>query len=358
MSVSAVCVLRALTGGSMPVELTSSLRPTLTLPHKLHSLPILLLNVHENCNCRCFMCDIWKRPPGAELDSEIFTRHHDSIQALGVRQVVLTGGEPLLHSNFDALCSFLKSCGVRVTLLSTGLLIAKHAESIAAGVDEVIISIDGPEAVHDQIRRVKRGFDLIRLGVSELRRHRPNMPIQARSTVQRANFAFLRETVTAAMRIGFDSISFLATDVSSHAFNRELIWPGERQNEVALSSSEIAGLDAEIELLIDQFSVEIASRYIVESPAKLRRIARRFREHLGELPPESPLCNAPWVSAVMEIDGSIRPCFFHRKIGSVVSVSLEEAINSEEAQEFRRTLDVARNPTCQRCVCSLNYSRA
>lgn len=341
----------------MPIELTSPPRPMPALRHKLHSLPILLLNVHENCNCRCLMCDIWKRPPGAELDPETLTRHRDSIRALGIRQVVLTGGEPLLHLSFDELCSFLKSCGVRVTLLTTGLLLARRAESVAAGVDEVIISVDGPEAIHDQIRRVKRGFDLIRLGVSELRRHQPDMPIQARSTVQRANFLFLRETVAAAKHIGFDSISFLATDVSSHAFNRELIWPGERQNEVALSSSEIVGLDAEIELLIDQYSAEIASRFIVESPAKLRRIARRFREHLGELPPESPLCNAPWVSAVMEIDGSIRPCFFHPKIGKVGSMSLEDAINSKEAQEFRRTLDVARNPTCQRCVCSLNYPR-
>jgi Fe-coproporphyrin III synthase len=326
--------------------------------HKLVSLPILLLNVHENCNCRCLMCDIWKRPAGSELEPASITRHRDSIRALGVRQVVLTGGEPLLHSDFDALCGFLKSCEVRVTLLTTGLLLEKRAESVARGVDEIIVSLDGPEAVHDGIRRVNRGFDLIRIGVSAVRRYRPEIQIQARSTVQRANFLFLRETVAAAKRLGFDSISFLATDVSSQAFNRELVWPGERQNQVALSRSEIAGLEDEIGLLIEQCPEEIAEHYIVESPEKLRRIARRFREHLGELPAESPVCNAPWVSVVMEVDGSLRPCFFHRKVGNIGTGSLEEAVNSDEAQEFRRTLNVARDPTCQRCVCSLNYRRA
>jgi len=30
-----------------------------------------------------------------------------------------------------------------------------------------------------------------------------------------------------------------------------------------------------------------------------------------------------------------------------------EVLNSPEAIEFRRSLDVAGNPTCRRCVCSL-----
>jgi len=339
-----------------PAEGNGSSDIAALMPDKLESLPILLLNVHENCNCRCLMCDIWKRPSGSELEIEGLSRHRDSLRALQVKQAVLTGGEPLLHSRFEALCEFLKSCDLRITLLTTGLLLAKRAECVAKWVDDVIISLDGPPAVHDGIRRVSRGFDLIGIGIAAIRQHRPEMQIQARSTVQRSNFLYLRETVAAAKRLGFDSISFLATDVSSHAFNRELVWPGERQNQVALARTEITALEEETELLVEQYGDEIKERYIVESPEKLRRIARRFREHLGERTPEAPVCNAPWVSVVMEVDGSIRPCFFHRKIGSVETSTLDEAINSAEAQQFRRTLDVARDPTCQRCVCSLNYS--
>jgi radical SAM protein with 4Fe4S-binding SPASM domain len=67
------------------------------------------------------------------------------------------------------------------------------------------------------------------------------------------------------------------------------------------------------------------------------------------------MCNAPWVSAVVEVDGSVRPCFFHRKVGSTMSHSLEDAVNSDEAQQFRSALNIAEDPTCRRCVCSLNY---
>jgi MoaA/NifB/PqqE/SkfB family radical SAM enzyme len=303
------------------------------------------------------MCDIWKRPRGSEVAPAELMRHRESIAALRVQQVVLTGGEPLLHSNFEAICAFLKSCEVKTTLLTTGLLLLKRAETVSNWIDEIIISLDGPETVHDGIRRVHRGFDLIGRGIAAVRQLSPGMPVHARSTVQRANFTHLRETVAAAQRLGFDSISFLAADVSSSAFNRELVWPIERQNEIALTRSEVDVLEREMDLLMEQYRAAIEERYIVESPEKLRRIVRRFREHTGDLAPESPVCNAPWVSAVMEVDGSVRPCFFHRKVGSTATHSLQDAINSEDAQHFRKTLDVAGNATCRQCVCSLNYRR-
>jgi MoaA/NifB/PqqE/SkfB family radical SAM enzyme len=324
--------------------------------HRLQTLPILILNVHERCNCRCLMCDIWKRESSSDLNMEEFARHRTSIINLGVRQVVLTGGEPLMHSNLTAICSFLRECGVKITLLSTGLLLKKHAALVASWIDEIIVSLDGPEEVHDCVRRVRSGFQLIRDGVLAVRQLKPKIPISGRSTVQKANHALLRQTVLAAHSLGLDSISFLASDVTSQAFNRELVWPGERQGEIALSADEVAALEAEIDLLIHDCSDDLASKFIVESPEKLHRIARHFRAHLGQLPFVAPRCNAPWVSAVVEVDGTVRPCFFHQANGSIKDATLEETLNSGEAQSFRSTLNIADNPICKRCVCSLNYT--
>jgi radical SAM protein with 4Fe4S-binding SPASM domain len=76
---------------------------------------------------------------------------------------------------------------------------------------------------------------------------------------------------------------------------------------------------------------------------------------LGLQKSESPVCNAPWVSAVVETDGTVRPCFFHRPIGNLGDQSLEDIINSKSALDFRKELDIPNNPICNRCVCSLNY---
>lgn len=342
----------------MSVELLMQNENTDSYPgEEIVSLPILLLHVHEHCNCRCLMCDIWQKKDGRELDLVDFGRHRESIVRLGVRQVVLTGGEPLLHPNLEVLLSFLRDCNVRITLLTTGLLLSKRADIVAANVDDIIISLDGPEEVHDRVRRVRGAYRLIGDGIRAVRRKKAGMPVHGRCTVQKENHSLLRRAVAGAKFLGMNSISFLAADVTSQAFNRELVWPGERQSQVVLTRQEVEALEREITTLTRENDEDIRGEYISESAEKLWGIARHFREQLGELPPVAPRCNAPWVSAVMEVDGSVRPCFFHKKIGSVCEQTLEQAINGREARRFRASLDVSENATCQRCVCSLNYKR-
>jgi len=109
--------------------------------------------------------------------------------------------------------------------------------------------------------------------------------------------------------------------------------------------------------LIAENAADIRGGYIAESPDKLLRIARHFRAHLGLDRDESPQCNAPWTSAVVEADGTVRPCFFHRAIGNINGRKLEDVINRMDALVFRSILDIRSNLTCNRCVCSLNYRR-
>ena len=321
----------------------------------LTSMPILILNVHSHCNCRCIMCDIWKRETHEQIRVADLDRHRASLRNLGVRQVVLSGGEPLLHGDLPALCEFFREQNIRLTLLTTGLLLLKRAREVSTFFDDVIVSIDGPREIHDGIRRVKGAFDVIGQGVAAVQAHQTETRIACRTTVQKANHRHLRATVAAARTLGFDSISFLAADLTSEAFNRPLVWPGERQSEIALTVNEVAALNDEIERLIVEHAYDIRHKFIAETPDKLRRIPRRFREHLGQVSPESPICNAPWVSAVVEVDGSVRPCFFHRAVGNITSSTLEEVVNGEAARLFRESLSVPENETCRRCVCSLNY---
>lgn len=301
------------------------------------------------------MCDIWKQKDGLAFHASDLERHRESIQKFGVKHVVLTGGEPLLNRELDRICQFFRDLEIRTTLLTTGLLLFKRAESVADIFDDIIISIDGPPEVHDRIRRVRGAFASIENGVAAVRYHRPKMPISCRTTVQKLNHTHLRSTVFAAKSLELNSISFLPADVFSEAFNRQERWTEERQDEVALTRDELNALQGEIELLIAEFQEDIGKGFLAESNAKLRRIADRFREHLDHTPPSAPLCNAPWVSAVIDVDGSVRPCFFHAAVGNINRLTLEESVNSATALNFRSTLDIAKNATCQRCVCSLNY---
>src|ERR1700689_217213 len=126
----------------------------------------------------------------------------------------------------------LRSDGIRVTVLTAGLLLESQAEIIAASVDDVIVSLDGPSTVHNRIRRVSGAYERMAAGVRALRRARAGMAIRARCTVQKENHRWLRATIACAQETGLDSISFLAADLTSDAFNRPHGWGQERQHQI------------------------------------------------------------------------------------------------------------------------------
>jgi Fe-coproporphyrin III synthase len=325
--------------------------------HEIRTMPVVVISPHNQCNCRCVMCDIWRIREPEEIKPADLERQLASFRVLGVRWVVFTGGEPQLNHQLGSLALMLRAERIRVTMLTAGLLLEPHAESIAATMDDVIVSLDGPRAVHNRVRRVPGAFEQLAAGIKALRQIRPEIAVRGRCTVQKANHHSLCTVVQSAKEIGLDSISFLAADLTSAAFNRPEGWQPDRQDRVALSVEEIEVLEAEIERLIREHSLDLDSGFVVESGGKLRRVALHFRAHLGLAQPIAPRCNAPWVSAVIEASGDVRPCFFHPAVGNIHRESLHNILNSPQALQFRANLDIAANPVCRRCVCSLHIQR-
>jgi Fe-coproporphyrin III synthase len=327
------------------------------LTHRLRRVPVIALMPHSRCNCRCVMCDIWKanRNGTSITDADLSVLLGD-FRKLGVEWVLLSGGEPLMHPNLWTLCASLKSLPARITLLSTGLLLSRNAADIVKHCDEVIVSLDGSRTVHDRIRGIPNAFQQLADGVAALRRQNPRFPISARCVLQHLNFDDLPNTVAASREIGLDRISFLAADVSSEAFNRPEGWSDDRAREVCLSSEEAERFAAIVEDTLARHAADFSSGFIVETPARMRDLAAYYRAANGNGDFPRVACNAPWVSSVIEADGTVRPCFFHRSLGSIHDRSLADILNSPDAIKFRRGLDVRRDPVCQRCVCTFSMN--
>lgn len=321
--------------------------------HEIRTLPVLVIFPHNQCNCRCVMCDIWRIREAREITPADLEQHLESFRRLGVRWVVFSGGEPQLNQKWSYLAQFFRSAGSRVTLLTAGLLLKEEAHTVADVVDDVIVSLDGPAAVHNHIRRVRNAFERLSEGVASLRHIRPDMLVRARCTVQKENCHSLRAVVDSAKAIGLNSVSFLAADLTSSAFNRPEAWGADHIARVALTDEEMGALAEEVETLIVEHLGDFESGFIVENPPKLRRIVQHFRAQVGHAENIAPRCNAPWVSAVIEASGDVRPCFFHPVMGNIHRQPFASIINGPEALEFRSSLDVSRNDICRRCVCSL-----
>jgi len=300
------------------------------------------------------MCDIWKDNKNLkQLTEEDVTGLLSSLKKFNTQEVLMSGGEALLNTNFFRLCRLLKQNRIKVTLLSTGLTIKKHAQQILEFVDNLIVSLDGDEALHDAIRNIPNAFAKLKEGVEYIKSINPNYRITARTVIHRLNFRNWESIINEAKIMGIDRVSFLPADVSSHAFNRQMAWEQPKQHEILISENELPELQQVISAVLAR-KEDFTDGFIAESPQKIQDIYNYYAAFYGLNAFPFKKCNAPWVSTVIEADGSVRPCFFMDTIGNIRESSLDSILNSDSAVNFRRTLDMSENPTCVKCVCSLN----
>jgi MoaA/NifB/PqqE/SkfB family radical SAM enzyme len=318
------------------------------LTNRTFVLPMLVFFPTSRCNSRCVSCDWWKSSGADDLSLEEIAVLAESLPALGARLVVFSGGEPLLRPDvFEAARSF-RANGLALHLLTSGVLLERCAAEVAAEFSRVIVSLDASsESRYRDIRGVS-ALGLLEKGVARLRRLAPSIPVTARSTLHRMNFRELPQLVDHAKAMALDGISFLAADMSSTAFGR-----GAREvaGDLGLDRGEIQEFAAVVERTIAERADDFESGFIAEPPAKLRRLPQYYDALASGRPFAPPACNAPWVSAVVEANGAVRPCFFHEPIGSIRDTPLA-AIVARQLPRFRQSLDVASNPVCGRCVCS------
>ena len=312
-------------------------------------MPLLVFYPTSRCNSRCLSCDWWRSTGDDDLSYEEIADVARAVPALRISRVLLSGGEPLLRPEFGRVAALFRRQGARLDLATSGVLLAQRAEAVAAHVDRVTVSLDGASAASYQAVRGVDGLGAIETGLARVHALSPGLPVTARATLHAANYRELPDLVATARRLGLDGISFLAADLSSSAFGRHM---GVVSPSLLPTASDLDELDAIIDRLERDLAHEFDCGFIAETPDKLRRIPRYYRAVRGEgtFPPVS--CNAPWVSAVVEANGAVRPCFFHDPIGNVREKPLPSIIH-DDLPRFRRGLVVATNPVCRRCVCSL-----
>jgi len=114
-------------------------------------------NVTRECNLRCKHCYYDASAPLAdELSTEqAYALIDDIANTFGDNvRVTLGGGEPLMRKDLFEIIKYGKESGVSLVLASNGVLLTEDvaARLKNAGIEEVIIAIDGTQKTHDTIR--------------------------------------------------------------------------------------------------------------------------------------------------------------------------------------------------------------
>ncbi len=113
------------------------------------SLRYLELQITNKCNLSCKHCFVNNKNEELDLEQiKMVLREFEEMQGL---RVMITGGEPLMHSKFFEVNEILADFSLRKVLFTNGLMINKKLLN-KLNFHEIQISIDGLEKSHDVIR--------------------------------------------------------------------------------------------------------------------------------------------------------------------------------------------------------------
>ena len=374
---------------------------------------LLSINITARCNLRCAMCmqprnntsegdSPTMRRGGAELTPEQWLRVVD--QAASARPAFyFTGGEPLLYKGLDRILRHIKSKGLIAAVVTNATTLAQHADSLVeAGVDNVTVSLDGPEQVHDRIRGAPGTFRRATEGIRALqearRRAAKAFPaIKVNCVITRYSIPTLLDTYQIVRELGVEELN-LQHPIFDTAGNIELhnrVFHQAMEQQEALGGRLEAG-DYEKRLRIGDCGLRIeetengrekvgrASRLPIkelgeyydeqltgEEYAQLEKALVELLRREKALPrielfppvrrkdcrgyyldltyPFRRRCTAPWTTMRLLADGTLEPCL-HYVIGNVAETPLWELWNCPRMRNFRVRL--VRNglfPACVRC---------
>jgi MoaA/NifB/PqqE/SkfB family radical SAM enzyme len=111
----------------------------------------------RRCNLDCAYCNEYDKT-SAPVQLETMLRRIDCLADLGTTIITLSGGEPTLHPELDAIIHHIRERGAIATLITNGLLLTpdRIRRLNRAGLDYVQISIDNlvPDEVSKKSLRV------------------------------------------------------------------------------------------------------------------------------------------------------------------------------------------------------------
>ncbi len=109
--------------------------------------------VTRKCNYRCRGCNVWKEQDQRELSTEEIKKGLDVLKDLGIVELVLSGGDPLLRDDIGEIIDHASKLFV-TTVYDNGSMAAKKIDCLR-NVDFVALSIDSlDEAKNDYIKDV------------------------------------------------------------------------------------------------------------------------------------------------------------------------------------------------------------
>ncbi|MDZ7713093.1 MAG: pyrroloquinoline quinone biosynthesis protein PqqE [Rhodovibrio sp.] len=193
----------------------------------------LLAELTHRCPLMCPYCSNPLELSGAraELATDEWLRVIDDAAAMGVLQIHLSGGEPVVRRDLEQLVARCRADEIYTNLITAGVLLdeARLAALAEAGLEHVQLSIqDSRAATADRIGGYAGGHAK-KLAVARLVRA-AGLPLTVNAVVHRQNLDHLSEIIELAVELGARRLEVAHTQYYGWAYaNRAALMPTPEQ---------------------------------------------------------------------------------------------------------------------------------
>ncbi len=331
----------SLGGGRVPYRIPadhSYPMPELANATVLSAPTVIDLQLTQRCRMGCPHCYMSSSPRGRDLPIEEALGVVRDAAEIGVCQLALGGGEPLLHPGFADLLYVARACGVMPNLTTTGDgLTPRILRAMADCCGAVALSLEGVYEEYD--RRRKRGFAFFQEIHAAFREY--GIPTVFQVTLSAENLPSLPRIVDYCLGCeDLYGVLFLAYKSIGRGEGYQTplsrvgsgeLFPALRDAFLKLSERTRVGYDC----CLTPGIVGMDAAFGYHDPGAIEG------------------CSAMRTSMGVTIDLDVVPCTFlsGHILGNLREQSLLEVWYGERTAAFRQKLDaqVDQDPRCRRC---------
>ncbi|AUC77161.1 radical SAM protein [Olleya sp. Bg11-27] len=355
----------------MITKLLKSANKKLLPKDYLFSPDWIVLGVNNVCNLHCKMCDVGTKTIETNFAQNLIGTHPINMPLDLIKKIIdqtalfypkaklgYAFTEPLVYRYLEDSLNYAKEKNIKTTITTNALTLKQNAKKlIDANLNELYISLDGPQDIHNEIRGHKKSFQKAVEGIEEIFRLNPKQSVSVFCVITEWNIGYLKEFIAFFKDFPLKEIGFMHTNFTpqSVADNHNIIW-GNKYKATASNIEEITIDNYDLDLLWseikaikqNQYSYNISFSPEIDSKEKLVEFYHNPEKIIGKR------CNDIFSNIMIKSDGSVIPSHgrcYNLNLGNIYDRSLKQIWNTKTLKQLRS--DMIKNngllPACSRC---------
>lgn len=341
------------------------------LPNYLMQPPaVFVLGINNFCNLHCRMCDVgtgnFETNFGANLvgannrlmSLELCKLTLDQIADWAPQaEIAFVYTEPLAWPPIVQAVAYAVKLGLRTQITTNGLLLPRHAEALVnAGLHELTVSIDGPEKIHDFVRRKQGSYAKAIEGITKVRSFDTEIPISISCAVTQWNVGHFEQMIK-----DLSDHDITQVFISHNQFTDENVARVHNEKHPLLVTTPSNVFESDVNAInLEKLSQDLKQVKTMAAPFKITISPDTTDMDALEIYYHQPeryvakRCLDPFRVMMVDADGEVIPAHgrcFRFPVGNVTDQPLKTLWNAPSLQVLRKELVKGGGllPACARC---------